>query len=174
MKKQIVLFSIVVAVVAFLAIGNTFMAQASTNSFISPTHCLDTSDGVYECLDSDNPNGSVYQFQDISGTNPHLIFTNYDDGMTHVTMPFSSTLYDLTSDKLTISMNGAIKFGSFINNINGFNIGLPTAPSLIEYHGDSGGDDMFSVEDGYEVKVNVESTKPQAEEIFPDQDNGDF
>ena len=46
--------------------------------------------------------------------------------------------------------------------------------SLIEYHGDSGGDDMFNVEDGYEVKVNVESTKPQAEEIFPDQDNGDF
>ncbi len=48
--------------------------------------------------------------------------------------------------------------------------------NLIEWNGDSADDSMFSVEDGYEVKVNIESNeKPnEAEEIFPDSSNGDF
>ena len=48
--------------------------------------------------------------------------------------------------------------------------------NLIEWNGDSADDSMFSVEDGYEVKVNIESNeKPnEAEEIFPDSNNGDF
>ena len=48
--------------------------------------------------------------------------------------------------------------------------------NLIEWNGDSADDSMFSVEDGYEVKVNIESNeKPnEAEAIFPDSSNGDF
>ena len=46
---------------------------------------------------------------------------------------------------------------------------------LIEWNGEGGSDEMFSVEDGYEVKVNIESKKkPEVEEIFPDSENGDF
>jgi len=46
---------------------------------------------------------------------------------------------------------------------------------LIEWNGEGGDDSIFAVEDGYEVKVNIESTKkPESEEIFPDSENGDF
>ena len=47
--------------------------------------------------------------------------------------------------------------------------------NLIEWNGGNSEDEMFAVEDGYEVKVNIESTKkPEEEEIFPDSENGDF
>ena len=48
---------------------------------------------------------------------------------------------------------------------------------LIEWNGSGGGDaDVFSVEKGYEVKVDTKSdVKEEVEEIFPDDDNnGDF
>jgi len=48
---------------------------------------------------------------------------------------------------------------------------------LIEWNGSGGGDaDVFSVEKGYEVKVDTKpDVKEEVEEIFPDDDNnGDF
>ena len=47
---------------------------------------------------------------------------------------------------------------------------------LIEWNGSSGDADMFSVEEGYEVKVDAEPEpkRKEEEEIFPDEDNGDF
>jgi hypothetical protein len=48
---------------------------------------------------------------------------------------------------------------------------------LIEWNGSGGSDvDVFSVEKGYEVKVDTKpDVKEEVEEIFPDDDNnGDF
>jgi len=129
MKKQTIIFSILAAVIVFLTAGKNFMAQASTTFIIPPTHCLNTSDDVYECLDSNNPNGPIYQFQDISGNHPPLVFGDDDDGINHLTMPFSSTLYDRTSNKMTVSMNGVIKFGTHGGLINAYNASLAVAPT---------------------------------------------
>jgi len=63
----------------------------------------------YECLDSNDPDGPIYNFQDIAGNNPALVFGDNDDGVVHITMPFTFTFYNLASNKLTVSMNGAMK-----------------------------------------------------------------
>ena len=51
--------------------------------------------------------------------------------------------------------------------------------NLIEWNGDSNGDDIFDVEEGYEVKVNIESTQQQEannEDMFAEEEksNADF
>lgn len=126
MNKSRIIFTIIFTVGALLFLGGELLAQTAVSM---PAMCLGTQDATYECLDSNNPNGPTYQFQDITGNHPPLTFSNNDDGRVHVTMPFSFTFYDISSDKLTVSMNGAIKFGSHINSINAFNTGLNVAPT---------------------------------------------
>ena len=50
--------------------------------------------------------------------------------------------------------------------------------NLIEWNGNSNGDDIFDVEEGYEVKVNIESTQQEAnnEDMFAEEEksNADF
>ena len=49
--------------------------------------------------------------------------------------------------------------------------------NLIEWNGESSGDDIFDVEEGYEVKVNIESTQQKAdnEDMFAEEkSNADF
>jgi hypothetical protein len=50
--------------------------------------------------------------------------------------------------------------------------------NLIEWNGESSGDDIFDVEEGYEVKVNIESTQQKAdsEDMFAEEEksNADF
>jgi|GEM_PF-5819536 len=53
----------------------------------------------------------AYDFVDISATGTALGLG--DDGETNVTMDFPFTLYGLTSERLTIGNNGAIRFGTF-------------------------------------------------------------
>jgi VCBS repeat-containing protein len=130
MNKRI--FSIIGSLVLFLFVfmGLTAqLAQASPASLPRDSRCSGTQDTVYQCLDSRDPRGPVYAFQDIEAVNPPLAYSNNDDGVKHITMPFVFTFYGLSSDNLTVSMNGAIKFGSHINTINAFNTDLSVAPA---------------------------------------------
>ncbi len=131
MNKRQIIFAILFGVGVLLFLGGQMMVQAAEAAVSLPAMCLGTQDATYECLDSNNPGGPAYQFQDISGNNPPLVFGNDDDGVTHLAMPFAFTFYDVISDELTIGMNGAIKFGRYINKINASNIGMNNAPTYL-------------------------------------------
>ncbi len=129
MNKRILSIIGILVVFVFAVMGlTTQLAQAAPTYLPTAPRCSGTQDTVYECLDSRDPGGPVYAFQDIAGNNPPLTYSNNDDGVVHVTMPFAFTLYGRSSDQLTVSMNGAIKFGSHIASINAFNTNLSVAP----------------------------------------------
>lgn len=133
MKNQRIILGIILGVAVVLVWGGQALVHAGVPAFNPPIRCIDTSDSTYACLDSHDPNGPTYQFQDIALNNAALPFGNMDDGVVHVTMPFSYTLYDLTSDKLTVSTNGVVKFGSHIGAINAFNTGLGATSGYAYY-----------------------------------------
>ena len=128
MNKRISSITGILVLFLFTFMGLTAQLAQASPTVTSGSRCSGTQDTVYECLDSRDPRGPVYAFQDIEGNNPPLAYANSDDGVKHLTMPFAFTLYGLSSDKLTVSMNGAIKFGSHISAINAFNTNLSVAP----------------------------------------------
>ncbi len=132
MKKRIL--SIIGIFIMFLFVFSVLSVQlAQASPTLTPTgaRCSGTQGVYYECLDSRDPGGPVYAFQDISGNNPALVYGNNDDGVSYVTMPFAFSFYDVISDQLTISMNGAIKFGERIGRIEPFNTNLSAAPTYL-------------------------------------------
>ena len=70
----------------------------------------------YTCLDSIDPGGPTFAFEDISGTGS-IVLNNNDDDEADVNLPFPFTFYDYTSTNLTVGMNGAVIFGQIGQNI---------------------------------------------------------
>lgn len=121
MNKKGIVFAIFATTFAFLFGSPQIFVQATTLE--APfEQCLGAENETYQCMDSTHPNGPTYQFQNIADNHPALFFNDADDGIITLTMPFTFTFFDLASNKLSVSMNGTIKFGSPLSST------IPRAP----------------------------------------------
>jgi subtilisin family serine protease len=77
----------------------------------------------YTWIDSDQPGGPAYQWNDIRSIGTAL--TLADDGYQTVTLPFSFNFYGSDMNQLTISANGYLTFGGFGGTYT--NSPIPTA-----------------------------------------------
>jgi len=79
----------------------------------------------YTCLDSNDPGGPIFAFEDISGTGDQFFFADNNNGEANIfAMPFDFTYYDITANALTVGMNGAIIFGQTGQDISLANLAL--------------------------------------------------
>ncbi len=70
----------------------------------------------YKWIDSDEPNGPVYQFTDISTTGTPVTlqptggFDPYDEGQAQITLPFNVKFYGQSYNQIQVNTNGFITF----------------------------------------------------------------
>jgi hypothetical protein len=99
----------------------------------------------YRALDDDEVGGPTYSWVELedAGT-PHGLA---DDASFTMTMPFSTTLYDATSDSVRIGSNGYVQVAPTTGEASFFNGTLPTSvssPTLFPYWDDLYGSTVYT------------------------------